>query len=301
MSDTVEPAPAAPAPSTPPKPPPTAPPKTGWVRWLIIAAILLLVGGAFARMLTTAGDPMDQAREALAQQAEVEVKAEAGKSAKAKARGAYQRCARVCVLEAWTPLERCVGKAGKAKAAAAQDACWKTHGGGVDGCLGACMGTSKSYAGVELEPMVAEMLSSISRDEARRLVGASAPAAEKKAEIGGVMVSRGDVEAAPPTSVESLLPYLTEGSLFLLVGFGLGMLTRMLFKVLLIVLVLFLAGVMFLETKEFVTVAWGPMLDWVRTGVLNLSANESITDFVATKIPSAGSLGVGYFLGIRRR
>jgi len=188
---------------------------------------------------------------------------------------------------------------------ASRKTCWRENQKGFDPCLANCAEESEAYAGVAMDPMVTEMLASVSREDARRLTAIPQDLAEKakskSAEIGGVMVSRGEAEMTAPTSLESLLPYLTEGSLFLLVGFGLGALTRMLIKGILIVLVLFAAGMMFLETKDFVTVEWGPMLDWVRMSVLNLSANESVADFLTTKLPSMGTLGVGYFIGLRRR
>ena len=274
---------------------------------MIAISIVLLVGGAFARMAMTPNDPLSQARELLAQRAEAEVSQEKGKAATARARGAYQRCARLCVLEVWGPLERCMTAAREDSPdlAASRKTCWQKNQRGFDPCLAQCAEASETYAGVAMDPMVTEMLASVSREDARRLTAVPQDLAEaakaKSAEIGGVMVSRGEAEMTTPSSLESLLPYLTEGSLFLLVGFGLGALTRMLIKGILIVLILFAAGMMFLETKEFVTVEWGPMLEWVRMSVLNLSANESITEFLATKVPSMGTLGVGYFIGLRRR
>lgn len=299
--------PDAPPPVRSAKPSPPGPSGAGWIRWVIVASIILLVGGAFARMALAPGDALEQARALLAERAETEMAAEKDKPAATRARGEYQRCGRVCVLEVWAPLERCMDAAREDSPdlTASRKTCWAQHEKTFEPCLAACGEASKSYAGVGLDPMVAEMLRAISREDARRLatvperIASTAP--PKSAEIGGVKVTRGEAEMGPPTSLESLLPYLTEGSLFLLVGFGLGALTRMLIKGVLIVLVLFAGGLMFLETKEFVTVDWGPMLDWVRTSVLNLSQNESIAGFLTTKLPTMGTLGVGYLIGLKRR
>jgi len=188
---------------------------------------------------------------------------------------------------------------------ASRQTCWRENQKRFEPCLQECGEASKTYAGVTMDPMVTEMLASVSREDARRLTDISKQKIEKvkakSAEIGGVLVSRGAAESAAPNTLESLLPYLTEGSLFLLLGFGMGALTRMLIKAVLLVAVLLVAGMMFLEVKEFGALDWGPMLDWVRMSVLNLSKNESVADLLTTKVPSMGTLALGFLIGLRGR
>jgi uncharacterized membrane protein (Fun14 family) len=101
-------------------------------------------------------------------------------------------------------------------------------------------------------------------------------------------------------ALEDALPYVTEGSLFALIGFALGYTTRKIFKIGLIVLAVFFVALQALNYTKVATVDWGGLVDWLNRAVLNLKENETVTQFLTKRIPTTGALLVGVFLGFKR-
>lgn len=120
-------------------------------------------------------------------------------------------------------------------------------------------------------------------------------------EPGGQSDGSASAAAEPePEGLEAWLPYLTEGSFFALIGFALGYASRKMAKVGLIVLALFFAGLQALTYTGSVTVDWGGVVESINRLIFNLKENQSVTEFLTSRIPSAGSLVAGYVLGLRR-
>ncbi len=106
----------------------------------------------------------------------------------------------------------------------------------------------------------------------------------------------------PPSSgvIEDALPYVTEGSLFALIGFALGYTTRKIFKIGLILLVVAFVAIQALTYAKVASVDWGGLVDWLNRAVLNLKENDTVTQFVTRRIPSTGALVAGAALGFKR-
>lgn len=104
----------------------------------------------------------------------------------------------------------------------------------------------------------------------------------------------------PVTPLERSLPYLTEGSLFALIGFALGYATRKFVKVGLILLAFFFVGLQALVWTGTVSVDWSGILGKLNALLFNLRENESMTQFLTRRVPSAGGMLAGYLLGFHR-
>ena len=119
--------------------------------------------------------------------------------------------------------------------------------------------------------------------------------------VGNSLVEgAGATAAEEPSGAQRALPYVTEGSLFGLIGFALGYASRKFVKVGLIVLALFFVGLQALVWTGSVSVDWGGLAGKLNTLVFNLKENESVLQFVTRRIPSGASLLAGYALGFQR-
>lgn len=112
--------------------------------------------------------------------------------------------------------------------------------------------------------------------------------------------SQSSAPETKPDALESALPYVTEGSLFALIGFALGYTTRKIFKIGLIVIAVLFLALQALSYAEVATVDWGGLVDWLNNAIFNLKKNETVTEFVTRRIPSTGALVAGLFLGFKR-
>jgi uncharacterized membrane protein (Fun14 family) len=114
---------------------------------------------------------------------------------------------------------------------------------------------------------------------------------------------RREAEAAeqePPGVVDKLLPFLTEGGIAMLIGIALGMATRAVAKLAAIVLAIVFIVIQFLAMKGVLTMDWGAFANWLHDFVLNFSSDEGVGSLVKHKLPAAGSLIIGYLLGLKR-
>ncbi len=106
--------------------------------------------------------------------------------------------------------------------------------------------------------------------------------------------------AKEPGAVEQALPYVSEGSFFALIGFALGYLSRKLVKIGLIVLAVVFLAVQGLSFGGVISVDWDKLLALANDLVLNVKSNQSLSEMVKHKLPSAGGLALGYVLGFRK-
>ena len=115
--------------------------------------------------------------------------------------------------------------------------------------------------------------------------------------------TKGDSAAADDEqagALEKALPYVTEGSLFGLIGFALGYATRKVFKLGLLLIALAFIAIQTLTYFDLVNVEWGPVVAWINKALLNLKENESFTQFLTKRVPSVGALLAGYVFGFQR-
>jgi len=117
---------------------------------------------------------------------------------------------------------------------------------------------------------------------------------------GASLVDDGGTGKAEPTPLERTLPYVTEGSLFGLIGFALGYASRKFVKLGLIVLALFFVGLQALVWTGSVSIDWNGLLGKLNALVFNLQENESMTAFLTRRIPSGGGMLLGYLVGFQR-
>lgn len=110
----------------------------------------------------------------------------------------------------------------------------------------------------------------------------------------------GGVQTTEPSTAETLLPYVTEGSFFALIGFALGYASKKVLKLGLIVLAVFFVALQGLSYLDVITIDWKRAIDVVNDLILNLNENRTVLDFVKDRVPTLGGFGVGYLLGFRR-
>jgi uncharacterized membrane protein (Fun14 family) len=115
--------------------------------------------------------------------------------------------------------------------------------------------------------------------------------------------AKGDPTGAPepePSPLEMSLPYVTEGSLFGLIGFALGYATRKVFKFTLFAIALAFVTIQALTHFKVMTVEWGPVVTWINNSLFNLAHDETVTGFFTKRVPSIAAMGGCYFLGFKR-
>jgi uncharacterized membrane protein (Fun14 family) len=107
--------------------------------------------------------------------------------------------------------------------------------------------------------------------------------------------------AAEPGTTEWLLPYLTEGGIATLLGIALGVATRAVAKLALIGLAVLFVAIQFLVHKGVIdNVDWGAFAALLRDFVLNVSSDRGLGAILQHKLPAAGGLMAGFYIGTRR-
>ncbi len=115
-------------------------------------------------------------------------------------------------------------------------------------------------------------------------------------EAGSGAESRSETESV----ARGALPIVSEASFFGLIGFALGYTSRKLVKIGFVVIALAFVGLQALSFSGVVTIDWQRLIDIVNAFVLNINQNDSIGEILKDRIPSAGALVGGYFLGFRK-
>ncbi|MCA9524737.1 MAG: FUN14 domain-containing protein [Myxococcales bacterium] len=115
---------------------------------------------------------------------------------------------------------------------------------------------------------------------------------------------RGEIEKAAEKVrsaklMQSILPYLSEGGLLLLLGIGLGLASRMVFKIGIVVGILVIGGMQYLAWQGLLEVNWGQFAGLLHETLLNMTPQGDLTEILKQKFPSLGTLALGYFLGVR--
>lgn len=108
-------------------------------------------------------------------------------------------------------------------------------------------------------------------------------------------------EPGPGQAIEDLLPYFTEASFFGLIGFALGYTSRKVVKLGLILLALLFASIQGLQMAGVIQgLDWAKAIELVNDWVLNIKEDQSVTQWLTDKIPSAGALIAGYLVGFKQ-
>lgn len=108
-------------------------------------------------------------------------------------------------------------------------------------------------------------------------------------------------QTAPPPeekdTLDTVLPFISEGGIAMILGLLLGMVTRSILKFLLVLSILGFIGVQYLAVKGVIHVDWGAMKDFVLNMV---PKGASVSEIVQKKLPSLGAFGLGYLLGLKK-
>lgn len=128
------------------------------------------------------------------------------------------------------------------------------------------------------------------------LVAGSPSGGGSESGSGSGAESRSETESV----ARDALPIVSEASFFGLIGFALGYTSRKLVKIGFVVIALAFVGLQALSFSGVVTIDWQRLLDIVNAFVLNINQNDSIGEILKDRIPSAGALVGGYFLGFRK-
>jgi len=113
-------------------------------------------------------------------------------------------------------------------------------------------------------------------------------------------LSESEAVEEEPETLESMLPVLTEASFFAMIGFALGYASRKVVKVGMIVLAGFFVLLQLMTYAGVTTIDWGKLVEILNDWILNLKENQTITAVLTDRVPTAGSLIAGYFLGFRK-
>lgn len=103
-----------------------------------------------------------------------------------------------------------------------------------------------------------------------------------------------------PGAVESAMPLVSEASFFGMIGFALGYFARKVVKLGLILLAIFFIGIQGLSYSGVISVDWARALELFNDFVLNLKENQTVGEVLKDRIPTAGALVAGYWLGFRK-
>jgi uncharacterized membrane protein (Fun14 family) len=122
--------------------------------------------------------------------------------------------------------------------------------------------------------------------------------------LPGLPSGRQTPQEQPPEEEEDglqkALPVVSEASFFGFLGFALGYASRKVLKIGLIVVGFFFIFVQGMAYLGIIQVDWQRALDLVNDAVLNIKGNQTVGEFVKNRIPAAGALVAGYFLGFRK-
>lgn len=110
-----------------------------------------------------------------------------------------------------------------------------------------------------------------------------------------------EVAEEPKSGLETLLPFLTEGGIAMLLGIALGVATRSVFRIALIFLAVVFVSIQFLAYKGLISeVDWGGIASTLKNFVLHMPETTGLSRMLQYKLPSAGSLVLGFYLGLKR-
>ncbi|QDU68259.1 FUN14 domain-containing protein [Engelhardtia mirabilis] len=104
----------------------------------------------------------------------------------------------------------------------------------------------------------------------------------------------------PEGGLEGFLPFVTEGTFFALIGFALGYASRKVVKIGLVFVAIFFAGIQGLVYAGIADVDWSRAVELINDLVLNIQKDQTFTQILTAKLPTAGGLIAGYLLGFRR-
>lgn len=113
----------------------------------------------------------------------------------------------------------------------------------------------------------------------------------------------GDVASEAPvakSTLQSVLPYVTEASLFGLLGFAVGYTSRKLLRWLVILVGLGFIVLLVLAAKGKADVNVSEVVKTVDHWILNVHWNVSVPEFFKHRVPTLIVFGIGWLVGMRK-
>ena len=107
-------------------------------------------------------------------------------------------------------------------------------------------------------------------------------------------------EAEPAGPLVTLLPFLTEGGISMLLGIAVGVAARTAMRWALILLAVFFILLQILAYQNVITIDWGAFARALHDFVLNISSDSGIGAVVKHKLPSAAAFMTGWYLGLKK-
>lgn len=109
-------------------------------------------------------------------------------------------------------------------------------------------------------------------------------------------------ESAPSAAsfLDTALPYITEASLFGLIGFALGFTSRKIFKLVLVLAALGFIAIQVLVSMGKLEVDWSSVVHSIDHWILNIDVHASVPSFLKARVPTLAAFAVGYLLGLRK-
>ncbi|MBL8856989.1 MAG: FUN14 domain-containing protein [Planctomycetes bacterium] len=101
-------------------------------------------------------------------------------------------------------------------------------------------------------------------------------------------------------ALATILPYLTEASLFGVIGFALGYTSKRAFKLLLILIALSFVTIQVLVSMGKMTVDWNQMITVIDNWILNMDFKSTVPVFLKQRLPTLAVFALGYVFGLRR-
>ena len=130
--------------------------------------------------------------------------------------------------------------------------------------------------------------------------GSQPKTGEPTALVADQAVPGAEVEETEQTGWQKVLPFVSEGAFAMLLGLGLGIATRMIFKMVVLGMLLFFLATQFLAYKGLLTVDWATFMGWTRDFVMNISQQADFSSIVKHKLPAVGAFIMGCVLGLKR-
>lgn len=100
--------------------------------------------------------------------------------------------------------------------------------------------------------------------------------------------------------VETALPFVTEASLFGLIGFALGFTSRKVFKILLVLIALGFVAIQVLVSTGKLQVDWSAVIHAIDHWILNVDVDVSVPTFLKQRLPTLAAFVIGYVFGLRK-
>ena len=119
-------------------------------------------------------------------------------------------------------------------------------------------------------------------------------------EVRSFTTELADTHPRETRALETILPYLTEASLFGLIGFALGYTSKKAFKLLLMLIALGFVTIHVLVYMGKMQVDWNQVIKLIDDWILNMDFKSTVPVFLKHRLPTLALFVIGYLFGLRK-